>query len=410
MSDTIVDTSTRPIKIVALLTALCLIGDSMLYIALPTHLSECGLTSLWEVGALLSANRLVRLPFNPLVGWLYKKVSTRNGILFASVLAVVTTASYGLVSGFFPLLMVRCIWGVAWTFLRLGAYITIIDCSSNLNRGHSMGLYNGLYRLGSLGGMLAGGFAADFFGLRATALIFSAVTLFAIPAVLVGVPASKPHKSDGEIKHKIKLGFWKNHVVLWALATGMLVAMIYQGMFTATLSYLVQAHNASMVDLYWFIIGAASLAGILQAMRWGWEPWLAPWIGRTSDGTIGRHAILILSLLLGSFFFILIPFNMPLALWLLVLVGIQLTATALTTLADTIASDAASHSSSAKIFVMTVYSLSIDFGAAVGPIVGYLLNGYVGTYASYWGAALVLLLLSVGWMFHCRSDHTTSKA
>jgi MFS family permease len=390
------DPNMKPIKVISLLTAACLIGDSMLYIVLPTHWREAGLNSLWEVGALLSVNRLVRLPLNPFVGWLYKRISTRSGIIFASLLAIITTAAYGLVSGFIPLLVVRCVWGLAWTFFRLGAYITVIDCSNDSNRGHCMGTYNGLFRLGSLAGMLVGGFLADSFGLRNTALVFSAIMFFAVPAAFFNMPRRKDgDKTQEGIKYAGKMALWKDSDILWALATGMLVAMIYQGMFTATLSYLVQSHNAPLINLFGVMIGAASLAGILQAMRWGWEPWLAPWIGRASDGKNGRRKILTVSLVFGGVLFMLTPLNIPLEPWLLVLIGLQLTATTLTTLTDAAASDAASRSS--KVAVMTAYSLSIDLGAAVGPFAGYLLNSYVGIYASYWLAAVVLLLLAAVW-------------
>ena len=97
------DPEMKPIIVLALLTAACLVGDSMLYIVLPTHWQDFGLESLWEVGVLLSANRLVRLPLNPLVGWLYKKISTRQGVLLAAALALLTTLAYGFVKGFLPL-------------------------------------------------------------------------------------------------------------------------------------------------------------------------------------------------------------------------------------------------------------------------------------------------------------------
>src|SRR5208283_2004926 len=60
-----------------------------------------------------------------------------------------------------------------------------------------------------------------------------------------GIPRAKgDNKSSENIKTTDKPIFWKDQGILWALITGMLVAMIYQGMFTATLSYLVQAHNS----------------------------------------------------------------------------------------------------------------------------------------------------------------------
>ena len=390
------DPQMKPVVVLALLTAACLVGDSMLYIVMPTHWQEFGLDSLWEVGILLSANRLVRLPLNPLVGWVYKRISTRQGVLIASVLALLTTLSYGFVKGFYPLLLIRCIWGIAWTFLRLGSFFTIAECSTDTNRGHCMGVFNGLYRLGSLAGMLAGGFIADLFGLTTTALFFGAVTLSAIPVAFFHVPDAKNRNTDATEKSAPLSILWQDSTIFWALTTGAVVAMIYQGIFTSTLSYLVQIHNSSYIDILGFGVGAASLAGILQAIRWSWEPWLAPWVGIKSDGRHGRKKVLLLSLLLATGLFCLLPFNMPLFPWLLLVMGVQLTATALTTLTDAVAADAATRSS--KILVLTAYSLAIDLGSAIGPFVGYVLNSVVDPYAAYWAAALSLGLISLAWL------------
>ena len=391
------DPQIKPVIVLALLTAACLVGDSMLYIVMPTHWQEFGLDSLWEVGVLLSANRLVRLPLNPVVGWAYKRISTRQGVLIAAILALLTTLSYGFVKGFYPLLLIRCIWGVAWSFLRLGSFFAIADCASDTNRGHCMGVFNGLYRLGSLAGMLAGGFIADLFGLTATALFFGAVTFSAIPAAFLSVPAAKNHSnSPAEASPPLSV-LWRDAGVLLALFTGAVVAMIYQGVFTATLSYLVETHNSSTVSLAGFVFGAASLAGILQAIRWSWEPWLAPWVGIKSDGRHGRKKVLLLSLFLAALLFCLLPLDIPLLPWLLVVMGVQVTATALTTLTDAVAADAANRA--AKVLVLTAYSLAIDLGSAIGPIIGYLLNSNLDPYAAYWMAAVSLLALAAAWLW-----------
>ena len=390
------DPQIKPVIVLALLTAACLVGDSMLYIVMPTHWREFGLDSLWEVGILLSANRLVRLPLNPLVGWTYRRISTRQGVLIAAILALLTTLSYGFVKGFYPLLLIRCIWGVAWAFLRLGSFFAIADCASDSNRGHCMGVFNGLYRLGSLAGMLAGGFIADLFGLTATALFFGAVTFSAIPAAFLSVPAAKNQsKSPAETSPPVSV-LWRDSSVFLALVTGAVVAMIYQGVFTATLSYLVETHNSSTVSLAGFVFGAASLAGILQAIRWSWEPWLAPWVGIKSDGRHGRKKVLLLSLFLAALLFCLLPLDIPLLPWLFVVMGVQVTATALTTLTDAVAADAANRT--AKVLVLTAYSLAIDLGSAIGPIIGYLLNSNIDPYAAYWMAALSLLALAGAWL------------
>lgn len=101
----------KPIIFLALITAVSLFGDSMLYVVLPIHWNDVGLTSLIEVGILLSANRFVRLPLGPLIGWLYKKISIRTGVFLAVFIAGITTLLYGWVDGFYSWLILRCIWG-----------------------------------------------------------------------------------------------------------------------------------------------------------------------------------------------------------------------------------------------------------------------------------------------------------
>lgn len=112
--------SSRPIVVVALATALCLTGDSMLYIALPIYWHEVGLEALWQVGVLLSVNRLIRLPFNPLIGWLYQRISLRAGLLLATTLGTLTTLGYGIAKGFIAWLLLRALWGIGWSFFRIG--------------------------------------------------------------------------------------------------------------------------------------------------------------------------------------------------------------------------------------------------------------------------------------------------
>lgn len=93
----------RLARSMAVVSAFCLTGDTMLYIALPLFWQECGLTALWQVGVLLAVNRLVRLPLNPLVRLLYTRIDQRTGMALAVVLAASTTLLYGVAQSFAPL-------------------------------------------------------------------------------------------------------------------------------------------------------------------------------------------------------------------------------------------------------------------------------------------------------------------
>ena len=365
----------------------------MLYIILPLYWKEVGLSSLFEVGILLSINRFIRLPLNPLATWLFGRIGLRNGILIAVVLAGITTLAYGQLEGFWLWFLLRCIWGIAWTLLRLGGFFMIIELSSSDQRGYFMGLYNGWYRIGSLVGMLGGGLLIGWLGLSFVTILFSCLAFSAIPFVvrfLDPAPIEVVPKGQSVLsmitairKEDKKIGM--------TLLSGLLIAMIYQGMFTATLSHLIQVYLSPDYLIWGVTFGAAAVAGSIQALRWGWEPWIAPWIGKKSDTNNRRRPLFIASLLAGSFLFFLVPSGIPGVLWVIVLIGIQLTATLLTTLADTIAS--ASASGSFRMLIMAAYSFMLDFGAAIGPFIGYLMEVSTLSY----GAAIILLGLAVSW-------------
>ncbi len=374
---------------ISLITAVCLLGDSMLYIVLPLHMKEAGLISLIEVGFLLSANRLIRIPLNPLIGFIYTKINTRDGILLASLLSITTTFSYAYIKGFWIWLIFRCLWGLAWTFLRLGAYFSILEAAGKNNRGYFTGLYNGLYRLGSLGGMLVGGILVDQYNIAVTACVLGGFTLFSIPLTYLFVSKQKI-KSD--TSNHVRFIFSKP--ILGTLITGLLLTLIYQGIFASTLSNLVQAH-LSNISLFYLTIGATSIAGVLQAIRWATEPWLAPAVGKLADKKQGIRYTLLVPLISAAILFYCATLNLPAYLWLSVMLLIQLTATSLTTGIDKIAYDVATTASS-KTF-LTLYSLSLDIGASIGPVLAFALTSKWGIHSVYLLMSSILMALFITW-------------
>jgi MFS family permease len=413
----------QPVIIVALVTAICLMGDSMLYIALPIYWKEVGLLSLWEVGLLLSINRFVRLPLNPLIGWLYKKISLRTGLLIAVALATLTTVGYGLASGLVMWLILRCIWGVAWSLLRLGGFFTVIRCSEDYNRGQFMGTYNGLYRLGSLFGMLVGGFLASIIGLQAVALLFGVLSLLGIPLILGYVKASQGATGDIESTNtisshekkpvKVELSTmrfkdWLSKPLLKVILSGLLLTLLFEGVLTSTLSYVIAYHYEQGIYIFGMVLGATTIAGTIQAVRWAWGPVVSTRIGRWSDGVKGRIPLFITALLTSAFGFLLIPFTLPFYLWMVIILLVLLSSTAITTLMDSLASDVAKKKS--VITVMTVYSVALDLGAALGPFISYLvIRMEYGLFYIYIGGACILVTLATIWFFSSLSINKQSR-
>ena len=391
----------KHIIVFAVITALCLIGDSMLYIVLPVHAADLGL-SLWEVGVILAVNRIVRLPLNPCIGWFYTHISERTGILIAIGLAAATTLSYGFLSNLAFWILASCIWGVAWTLLRLGSLFCIFRLSGPANRGHYTGLYNGLYRLGSLVGMFLGGLLADAFGIEVTAMAFGIATSLSFFLALAAIPKGKSGR-ECDVGTSILASLAQvaaDRKVLWIVAGGGLTAFVIQGVIASTLSRLIDVHTSGGLGLAGVVIGASTLAGFFQALRWGWEPWLAPFAGRMSDQKFGRQLGLCRTFGAGACLLALLALPLPLAPWFLCILGMQLTATVLTTITDATASDAAARAGGRSLLMG--YALIIDVGAAVGPLVAYGMNEFFGINAAYLLSAGLFALLFLKWRGYAR--------
>lgn len=375
----------------------------MLYVALPTHYHEVGVSSLLEVGALLSVNRLVRLPLNPVIGYLYRTVSPRQGILLAVVLAGVTTSLCGVAKGFWFWVIIRSIWGLAWSFLKIGAFLLVLNLSDDKNRGSLMGKYNGLYRLGSLVGMLVGGFFADQIGIPTISLVFGIAPFLAIPAVIRYIPKThgtihqKQHVPSLETKH-----WWFDSRVLWILGSGLLSSMALDGLLTATLSHVIVTRHPAVVKWSLLTVGASTLAGTMQAARWSVGPWISPWIGKLSDRSWGRTRILALTFGVATLLMGMIPVRTPFVMWLVLIFILLLVSSLVTTLSDSVASDTALGSSA--MAVMTTYTMALDVGAAVGPALGYGLEALLGTFSMYWGSTVVLACLTMKWAWTACSN------
>jgi len=181
------------------------------------------------------------------------------------------------------------------------------------------------------------------------------------------------------------------------IVSGFCTAMLIQGVLAATLSALIERFYGNRLDLFGLLLSATALSGILQALRWSWEPWLGRRFGAWSDGPRGRSRLYGGTLLVAALSFGLMASGLPLLPWLAVTLLVMLLATALTTLTDALASDVASAGN--VVAFMTRYSIAQDLGAALGPLLAYLLIGLADGFAwLYWGGSAIYLLLALAWL------------
>lgn len=382
----------RSVIIVGLVSGLALFGDSMLYVVLPVYWKEVGLTSLWQVGLILSINRFIRLPLNPLIGWLYHRMTLRTGLFVAVILGAATTIGYGIWKGFIAWIIHRAIWGIAWSLMRMGGYLTVIGYSDDSNRGKLMGRYNGVWRLGTLVGVLFGGLMVPIVGLQSVAILFGLLALVGLPLIAISIA---PGRASGTLHTQKADG---NRAVVWTpqvkkiVMSGLAISMLH-AVFGSTLSYVIESNYSRNELFLGIVISSTALAGVLQAIRCLWEPFLATWVGQRSDGPKGRLPLFLLSLAAAAVGYALLPLQLPPLVWLLTVIYVMATSTFLTTITDAMATDAARNSSVIK--VMTAYSVSTDLGAAIGPtLIYWVLGSQNGLLTTYIVCSAIFLLIA----------------
>ncbi|HEX9436880.1 MAG TPA: MFS transporter [Candidatus Limnocylindria bacterium] len=162
-------------RAVALVTAAALLGDTLLYTALPVNAARLGLDAL-AIGLILSLNRWVRLVTNPFAARLYERLPAGGLIFVALALAVASTAAYALPAALALFLAARLVWGMAWSLLRLGSLLSAIEGAGG-RAGRALGDMRAVYGLGYLGGAVYAPFAVESFGWGAAALGAAALTL-----------------------------------------------------------------------------------------------------------------------------------------------------------------------------------------------------------------------------------------
>lgn len=389
----------RQVVVFALLTAACVASDALLYVTLPVHWQEAGLGSLWEVGVVLSLNRLARLPLNPVIGWVYSRVSVKSCAVFAALLSLLIPLGYAWASGLAAWAALRVLWGLAWSLLKLGGLFTVMDVAGEHDRGYLIGTYTGIYRLGNLAGMLGGGLLADMAGLRVTLLASAAVAALALPMALFLLRRIPPSSrtSSGPAAGSSLFSLLRSPELFWVLLTCLFVTLIIEGFFMSTLSALMAHHWGDTLTLFGAALGCATAAGLVQSLRWGWDPLLSPLVGHISDGRLGRVPMFAGGCWIAAVLFVLVTLPLPLLPWVAVLIAIELCCTTMTTLSDSLATDVASRSQA--VFVITAYTLAIDLGAALGPLGGFAVISLWGMETAYLLAAVLLGLFALRWTF-----------
>lgn len=381
----------RGVWFVSLATASSLLGDQMLYAVLPTMYADLGLVP-WQVGLLLSANRIVRLVSNHAAerGCRRWSLAWLLGVSLAA--GALLNVAYGTLTWFPTLLAARVLWGVCWSFIRQIGLMTVVDAAreaadGSAHLGRAMGFYSGISRLGSISGNLVGALAHDLIGFSTTLLLFAAASLLCAPLgpwSRRGLPRTQPPER-GEID-SLPAG-----LAVCGFASG----CVGQGLIAATLGAVLGARLGDAAAGALLGLGVASLTGLLLASRWIADL-MAPLLGHVAD-RVGRRQAGTAYFLAGCA--VLLAASLPqLPVSLLVVAVLAFYGTA-TGVAVVLQAEAGSGGSRR----VASYVTASDLGSAAGPNLGWLVL------QAGWAEGTVFLLGAVAYgvagLFAARTLH-----
>jgi MFS family permease len=401
----------RPVALVSAAVALSLLGDSLLYAVLPSQAEGIGVP-IGLVGVLLSVNRFIRLVSNSWAGSVCARFGYARPFTAALLLGAATTAVYGVVSGFWLLFVARVLWGVSWSFLRVGGLGTVINHASDQDRGLLMGFFLGISRLGSLVAVALGGLLTDALGYRPTLLLFAALSAM---AATISAPAGGRTHSSPKAQHSRRrpeqysnvspppelplldaTDMVLRHRLRAVYACGFAHGFVMSGVVTATLGLLLKTLYGSSISVGGVSLGIATITGLLLSSRWLIDFGLGPYLGHVSD-RLGRHRVILAAFLTGALALTVFASVRGLGPLSLATVAIFASGTALSAALDASLGDLARPGQQAHIIGR--YTTFQDLGAACGPLLGYAFGVWLGLGVMY-GLGVSLLVAAAalyGW-------------
>lgn len=369
------------INIIGLVVCLSLFGDLSLFAVLPTHYEDIGL-SFVNIGITLSIHRLIRIPGNPLAGFLVDRWGRRKPLLFGMVFAVLSTTGYGLLSGLIPILAARIFWGFAWMLINISALSMVIDISGKDNRGKLTGSYTAWYMLGLTVGPVFGGVFVDLIGFQFAMILCSLFTLAGLVVAFIFVSETKDNHNQNmengpdEPARAVKTKFRAIKFDVWIILIIFLVVQFTgEGIALSTLSLKVSEVTGSQ-SMVFGLIGMATAGGFILGFRSIISALTSQYFGNLSDRRLGRFWVVVGSIILGMLGYLIIGLadNLPILLMGIIVSACSAGATIsvlVAWLGDLITDDQ-------RGMVMGLYSTFGDVGSTLGPIFAYSLFPLIG--------------------------------
>ena len=380
----------RAVLSTSVIMALTILGDSLLYPIFPLYAEQLGVP-LVLAGLVLSINRWVRLYSNYLAAKVYSSRSVYVPVLLASMGATLSTAFYAFPVGIVGFLLARMLWGVCFSFFRMGSYLVVLQTSQPV-LGWALGLSQAILRLGSAFTALVGGYLIDLMGYHWTMLLMAHLSGFAIPlSQQLKRQLSSESVGLSEAAETVQTQVTARGQALsrgFCYAAAFITHLVANGLVSSSLALLLRETIGNGISVGSLTLGIATISGFVFSSHWLSAIVLSAWSGGLSD-TYGRQVPFVaVTALQGSLLLLLVQASQPVVCIvsaILFFVSANMQKVFLdAALGDTTDTDN-------RRIVTARYNSLQDLGAALGPLIGYGLGALSGFNTVYNLGALVLL-------------------
>ncbi|MFZ6012498.1 MAG: MFS transporter [Bacteroidota bacterium] len=246
----------------ALTLAFASFGDAFLYPFLPVNGLAVGIPLAW-VGVLLSINRFVRILSNGLMVHTFSRYGLRDVMIAAALLAILSTAGYAFASGILLWLILRIVWGLSFSALRLG---TLAYALQHPKQGTALGVSRGLQEAGPMLALFA---VPVFIQALPPTYIFIGLSLLSLPALYfsLSLPNRKVNVETSRYNLSLRWPSTLNAITL-------LSAILVDGIFVVALGILfLHGRNISLIaatSLAAFYLGYRRICLVILSPVGGW--------------------------------------------------------------------------------------------------------------------------------------------
>jgi len=374
-------------------------GDSILYVILPTNYeffqinSYLGLPFEFWIGFILSINRFIRFFSNIFSVKVFKYFGFRNTIYIACFLGAGSTLFYALFKGVLLLVLARIIWGFSYSLFRLGYQLKVFSFSAN-NYGKYLGYCLGVQRTGSFLVVTLGVLISIKFGIYFTLILLS---LLIIPALIISYFINNLDVSkytQNKINWNLVYNDQKNNIrnkIITISFFKFTSSFTSNGLAIATITPFLLSINKDLYNIETII----AIAGFIVGFRWVADIFFGIIFGTISD-KFGRKINILLSSTLMIVCILLSISGISFYLSIISLVLMFFFSVSLETSLDALLGEISPENQ--KSSIISRYSTWQDLGAAVGPIVGFIIASGLGISFGYYLSIFMFFLCILPFM------------